>query len=110
MQSEDPFVRTELLRAFEVHPNARQPRRRVQSVALIGPPAVDADVVERLVNRPVTTDLSIVRPFAVGRSPARQRRRRAGFVDRARQSTPFKHGVERDFEMLVVQFVYYLLR
>src|SRR5262249_56934537 len=74
MQREDTLIRTELPRAFEVHANAGQPRRRVQAVALIGPPAADADVIERLVNMPITTNLPIVRPFAVGRSPAPQRR------------------------------------
>ena len=93
VKREDTLVRTELLRAFEVHANASQPRVRVQAVALIRPPAIDADVIKRLVNRPITADSSIVRPFAVWRSPARQGRRRTRFVDRARKPPPFNHGV-----------------
>src|SRR5215510_633972 len=80
MECERSFVWTQLPRTFVIHSMARQPRWSVQAVSLIRPPTINAHIVKLLVNGPVTTDLSIVGPMSIRRSPARQRYSRARLV------------------------------
>ena len=70
-----------------------QPRHLIQSVALIRPPAVNARVVKCFVNRPVTRNLAVVRPLAIGCATAWQRRGGAGVFDCAGQLAAFDDGV-----------------
>src|SRR5262249_9076326 len=53
MQRIRTFVRTIQLRALPVHAMPIQLRRPIEPVALIRPPAVDANVHERFMKRPV---------------------------------------------------------
>src|SRR5262245_115290 len=110
MKRKYAFVRTELQRAFVVHANSRQSRRRVESIALIGPPAVNAHVIESLMNRPVATYLPVRRPPVIWRSTARQRRGCAWVTHPASESPSFNDGVQHSFESLSVQIVDHLLR
>src|SRR5947209_2585639 len=96
MQSEWPLVRTKLLRAFPVHTMAREPRWSIEAVTLIRPPAVDPNIVELFVNRPVTTYLSIIRPASVSRSPAGQGGSSAWIIHGSPQAPAFEHGVQCD--------------
>src|SRR2546429_3552384 len=110
MQGERPLVRTQLLRAFPVHTMAREPRWAIETVSLIGPPAVRSHIVELFVDRPVTTYLSIVGPPSIQCSPTRQRRSRARIAYAARQAPAFEHRVQHHFEVLRVQLINHLLR
>ena len=51
------MVRPVELRAFPVHPDTRQPRGGVERVALVGPPAVDAEGEDLAMRVPVTGGL-----------------------------------------------------
>ncbi len=93
-----------------VHAMPIQARRAVEAVALIGPPAVDADIHERLVNRPVARHLTIGWPRLSGGASARQRLARCTDRSPSREPRPFDHDVQHDLEMLGVQFVEHLLR
>src|SRR2546421_10096501 len=110
MQGEWPLVRTQLLRAFPVHAMARQPRWSVEAVTLIGPPAVDANIVELFVDRPVTTYLPVVGPVSIRRSPAWQRRSRAWIAYASRQAPAFEHCLQHHLEVLCMQLINHLLR
>src|SRR5690348_15520008 len=74
-----PLVRPVQLRSLPVHPMPIEPRRAVEPIALVGPPAVHADVHERFMNRPVAGHLPIRRPFVVRRS-ARGKGRRGTWI------------------------------
>jgi hypothetical protein len=69
---------------------------------LIGPPTINAGVIELLVNWPVTTDLPVCWPTIVRRSPARQRRSRTPISHSAGEPLPFKNGVKYYFEVIGV--------
>src|SRR5437660_5936185 len=110
MQGEWPLVRTELPRTFPVHAMARQPRWSIEPVALIGPPAINAHIVELFVHRPVTTYLSVIGPVSIRRSPTWQRRSRAWIAYASRQAPAFEHGVQYHLEVLRMQLINHFLR
>ena len=115
MQRVRPLVRPVHLAAFPVHADAVETRDGIVGVALIGPPAVDADVEERLVRRPVARHLTLGRPRAgialgVRQSSRRDRRRRARVADAAAEHAAFDRDVEHDLHVLRVQRVDHLLR
>src|SRR5712692_7280728 len=89
---------------------ASETRGSIESVALVGPPPINANIVERLVNWPVTTDLPIVRPATIRRASARQRRSGTRIIHPASQPSPFEYSVKHHFEVLAVQLVDHLLR
>src|SRR5258708_10463981 len=102
------FPYTTLFRS-PIHADPAQARRRVEAVALIGPPAVDPQVEHALVMRPVTADASLLWPGAfrevtgrIRRPPARFRRR-ARILHGARQVMPLDDDVEHDLVVQVVQ-------
>ena len=105
VQREGALVRTPLTRSVPVHPIARQTRGRVEAVALVGPPTVDADVEQRFVRRPVAARLPVVRPLALRRAAAGQWRRRAAIGHTAFQSLAFEDDVQHDLEVIVVQLL-----
>src|SRR4029079_15407234 len=81
MQRIRTLVGTPQLRALPVHADAIEPRRGVEAVALIRPPAVDAEIEDALVMRPVAADAAFRRPpslrdvaVVAGDAPARLRR------------------------------------
>ena len=111
MQRERPLVRAIQLRPFPIHADARQPRRRVEAVALIGPPAVDAEIEQRLVIRPVARHGAILGPAIVGRASARHGLvGRARIADRAAHPPSFDDDVQHDFVVLRVRVVDEALR
>src|SRR6185312_14854501 len=103
VERERPLVRVVLLRSLPVHAMPVQLRGAVEAVALIGPPAVDAVLHHGSVIGPVARHLAIGRPLAIGRAPARQRRRGAWIVDAAGEMLAFDHDVNHDLEVLVVE-------
>ena len=111
MQRERPLVRPPQLRAFPVHAVPLEARRPVEAVALIGPPAVDADIDERLVIRPVARHLAIVRPLVVSAlRPLGSGGAVHGSGTVPVKPSPFDHDVQHDLEVLRVQLVDHLLR
>ena len=98
------------LRAFVVHAIARQAGRGIEAVALVGPPAVDPEIEQRLVHRPVATHLAVGRPAIVRRAAAGERRGGAGVVHRAGHLAAFDHGVQDHLEVLGMQLVDRALR
>ena len=116
MQRVGPLVRPPLLRAFPVHADAIQARRRIEPVTLVRPPAVDAEIEDALVMRPVAADAALVGPRAlrevavgVGRAAA-PLGRRARIVDRAGQMASLDHDVQHDLVVERVEIVDRLLR
>ena len=108
MERERTFVRAPLLRTFPVHPMPNEARRQVEAIALIGPPAVDAEVVERLVVGPVAGDVAILGPAILGIAPARHGvGRRAGLGHRPRHAAPLDDDVEDHLEVLGVHLVHH---
>src|SRR5262245_19695706 len=105
MQRERPLIRPPLLAAFPVHPDAGELRRAVVAVALVGPPTVDAEVIERLVCGPVTADLMFRRPLSVWRSAGRNVWCGAWISECARELSTLSDDVQHDFEVLGVQLV-----
>src|SRR5438309_682576 len=91
--------------ALEVHPIALEARWRVEAIALIRPPAVHADVEQRLVHGPITARLTIGRPASIRRSSAGNGWRRAWIVHGSGEAPPFEVRVQDDLEMLVVQLL-----
>ena len=98
------------LRAFPVHPNSRQPRRLIEAVALIGPPAIDAEVVDAACDTASSTATarssghlsSGVRPLGTALSGS------AGVVHGPGHAPPFDDDVQHDVEVLRVQLVDHL--
>src|SRR5581483_3092878 len=84
MQCVHALIRPVHLRTFEIHAIARQARGRVETVTLIGPPAIHLLVEERFVYRPITAHLAIWRPMTVRGSSTRKRRRSARICHPAR--------------------------
>src|SRR5215510_320355 len=103
MQRKRSLVGANFLGAFPIHAMTVEPRGSVESVALVGPPAVDADVHHSFVNRPITRDLAIRRPAIVRRSTRRQWRRGARVIHRARECASLDDDVNDDTEMLGVK-------
>ena len=92
------------LRSFPIHPDPIEPRRRVESIALIGPPAVDAEIEQRFVVGPVAANAALVGPSVVGRSPARFRAV-ARVFRRARQMPSLDDDVQDDAIVQRVEFL-----
>ena len=110
MQRVRPLVRPIQLRAFPIHPMPIEPRRAVEAVALIGPPAVDADDPSAAC-APASSTTPAGRaatdcPASVPAAAA------ARCTDRSPcpSASPFDHDVQHDLEMLGVQLVEHLLR
>src|SRR2546427_545987 len=68
VQSVNTLVRPIHLMALKIRPIARKPRGRVESIALIGPPAIHAKIEERFVGGPVAARLTIGSAASSGRS------------------------------------------
>ena len=111
VQRERPLVRTIELRSFPIHADAGEPRPAVQAIALIRPPAVDAEVHRRLVIRPVAFDGAILGPAVVRRASARDSLvGRAGSGNGATHAPAFDHRVQHDLVVQRVEIVDGLLR
>ena len=105
MERVDALIGAVHLVAFEVHAVARHARGGVEAVALVGPPAVDADVHQLLVRGPVAADVAVGRPFAVGRAAGGQRRRGARVGHFAEKLAAFDDDVQHHFEIPLVQLL-----
>src|SRR6187401_2609168 len=116
MQRIRTFVQPPELRAFPVHADAIEPRRRVETITLIRPPAVDAEIEHALVMRPVAADAALLRPFALGDVTALVRcasaalRGLALVLDGPGEMASFDDDVEDDLVVHRVQLVDSLLR
>src|ERR1700756_3792742 len=105
MQRIDPLARAIHLLAFEVHAYSRQPRRRIEPAPRARPPAVDTEVGQRFVERPITTDLPVGRPFAIRRSCRWQSSGGTRIIHGAGQSLSFQHHMKNHSKMIRVELL-----
>jgi len=103
MQCVDAPIGPVQLLAIEVHASARQPRRCVQAISLVGPPAIDPQIDKRPMHRPVAGDLAVGRPMAIGGSAERQRRGGAGIAHGTGEVFAFQYNMQHHFEVFVVE-------
>src|SRR6266498_1702978 len=78
----------------------RKTRRSIKTIALIGQPTIDANVIELFVNRPAV----------IRRSSAGQWRGCTGVIHRTREAAPFKYSVKHNLEVTGMQLINHLLR
>src|SRR5437899_10531133 len=100
MQGVNALVGPVHLIALEIHLIASQAREGIEAVTLVRPPAVHAEIDQRLVIRPIAAHVPVRRPLAIG-SPTARLGSGAAVGYAAAEAPAFEYHVQDDFAMLV---------